>query len=106
MIAKTPTPPYYAVVFTSVRTSVDEGYYATNDKLVEMVKQVPGYLGHESAREEIGITVVYFDSLEASKNWKMQPDHKTAQQNGRDKWYSAYKVRVCKVERDYGFEKE
>ena len=104
MIAETPSPPYYAVIFTSERTAVDDGYGAMNDKLIELIKKHPGYLGHESAREGTGITAAYFDSLESIKSWKMEADHKLAQQYGREKWYTAYKVRICKVERDYGFE--
>src|SRR5208283_1810257 len=104
MIAKTPPPPYYAVIFTSARTTVDDGYVDMNDKLIALILKHPGYLGHESAREGIGITAAYFDSLESIKNWKMEADHKLAQQYGREKWYTAYKVRICKVERDYGFE--
>ncbi len=59
----------------------------------------------ESAREDLGITVSYWESLEAIKNWKQQSEHLLAQQRGRDYWYSAYKTRICKVERDYRFER-
>jgi heme-degrading monooxygenase HmoA len=71
----------------------------------ELAKQQPGYLGIEGARNEIGITVSYWKDLESIKHWKQQADHLTAQQKGRSDWYSAYKVRICLVERDYGFEK-
>ncbi len=104
MIAKTPSPPYYAVIFTLAGTDCYDGYGTMNDKLIELIQKHPGYLGHESAREGIGITAAYFDSLESIKNWKTEADHKLAQQYGREKWYTAYKVRICKVERDYGFE--
>jgi heme-degrading monooxygenase HmoA len=104
MIAQTPQPPYYAVIFTSLRTAGDNGYDAMSNKMVELAKQQPGYLGFESGRSETGITVSYWDSLDAIKNWKMNVDHQLAQKSGRDKWYSQYKVRICKVERDYGFE--
>jgi heme-degrading monooxygenase HmoA len=102
MIAKTPRAPYYAVIFTSLRTEEDEGYAAMSDKMVELAKQQPGYLGYESAHEELGITISYWDSLESIRNWKMNVDHQLAQKMGKEKWYSDYKTRVCKVERDYG----
>jgi heme-degrading monooxygenase HmoA len=102
MIAKTPEPPYYAVIFTSIRTKVDEGYALTADRMVEMAAQQPGFLGVESARNEIGITVSYWASLEDIRAWKQVGEHKTAQEAGRQRWYSAYKTRICKVERDYG----
>jgi heme-degrading monooxygenase HmoA len=103
-LAHTPEPPYYAAIFSSVRTDVDEGYYAMNDTLFEALSTMPGYLGHESAREEVGITVSYWSDLESLRNWKELPLHRKAQALGREKWYSAYKVRICKVERAYGFE--
>jgi|SRR5579872_1800373 len=103
MIANTPRAPYYAVIFTSLRTEGDNGY---GDMAVEMNKlasEQPGYLGFESAREGLGITVSYWDSLEAIKNWKANARHLFAQQQGREQWYQEYKVRICKVERDYSF---
>jgi len=104
MIAQTPQPPYYAVIFTSTRTEGDNGYAGMSDVIYELAKQQEGYLGIESARNETGITVSYWQSLEAIRNWKANADHMMAQKYGREKWYSSYKVRICKVERDYGFE--
>lgn len=103
MIAQTPKPPYYAVIFTSLRTDVDNGYESTADRMVELAQQQPGYLGHESARNEIGITVSYWESVEAIKNWKKNAEHLMAQQKGREEWYANYKTRICLVERDYEF---
>ncbi len=102
-IAQTPNPPYYAVIFTSLRTEGELGYGAMSERMVELATQQPGYLGHESAREGLGITVSYWESLEAIQEWKAQTDHLFAQQQGRDAWYSAYSVRICRVEREYGF---
>jgi heme-degrading monooxygenase HmoA len=106
MIANTPKPPYYAVIFTSARTTVDDGYAEMSDRMVELAKQQPGYLGHESARNEIGITVSYWESLDAIKNWKAVAEHLEAQAKGRKQWYSAYTTRICLVERDYSFNNE
>ncbi len=104
MIATTPAPPYYAVIFTSIRTAVDDGYEEMAHLMVNIGSSMPGFLGIESARNDIGITVSYWDSLENIRNWKQHADHIIAQQKGRSDWYSAYKTRICKVERDYGFE--
>ena len=104
MIAVTPPAPYYAVIFTSLKTEAANGYENMSDKMVELAQQQPGYLGYESARSELGITVSYWQSLEAIKNWKANLDHQMAQKIGREKWYTQYKVRICRVERDYGFE--
>jgi heme-degrading monooxygenase HmoA len=105
MIANTPKPPYYAVIFTSIRTEIEEDYNLTAIKMVEMAQEQEGYLGHESAREDLGITVSYWQNLDAIKNWKMNLDHLFAQKLGKSKWYAAYKTRICLVERDYGFDR-
>jgi heme-degrading monooxygenase HmoA len=104
MIATTPKPPYYAVIFSSITTVDNDGYGLMAKRMVELVKQQPGYLGHESARNDIGITVSYWENLDAIKNWKSVSEHLVAQQMGKDKWYAAYKTRICLVERDYGFD--
>ena len=105
MIAKTPLPPYYAVIFSSTMSDNHDGYSEMADLMVNLAEQQDGYLGVESARDEIGITVSYWKDLESIKNWKMQSDHKIAQKNGKGDWYARYKVRISKVERDYEFER-
>lgn len=104
MLAQTPEPPYYAVIFTSLRTDVAEGYGDTADRMVELAHGQPGFLGIESARQAVGITVSYWASLDAIRHWKQDAEHRIAQRAGRGKWYEAYTVRICKVERDYKFE--
>ena len=104
MIATTPAPPYYAVIFSSLRTEVDDGYADMAEQMVALATRQPGFLGVESAREGLGITVSYWESLEAIRHWKAHTDHLLAQKMGREKWYAAYKTRICKVERDYGME--
>ena len=99
--ARTPEPPYYAVIFTSLRTDVDEGYGDMSEKMVELASQQPGFLGVESARDPngIGITVSYWESEEAIANWRRHEEHRVAQQQGIAKWYSEFVTRVAKVER-------
>ena len=100
--AKTPDPPYYAVIFSSIRSEGDHGYGAMAERMLELAAQQQGFLGVESAREGLGITVSYWDSIEAIKNWKQNTEHLEAQRFGHQVWYSEFKVRVAKVERDYG----
>ena len=102
LTANTPKPPYYAVIFTSVRTKGDNGYGAMAAKMVELASKQPGFLGVESAREHVGITVSYWTDLESIKNWKDNIEHREAQKLGRKKWYSSFKTRISKVEREYG----
>ena len=101
MIADTPSPPYYAVIFTSVKKDNPVGYAEMADKMYALAAQQPGFLGVESAREAVGITVSYWETIEAIQQWKKHTDHLLAQKLGREQWYSAYKTRICRVEREY-----
>ncbi len=105
MIATTPQAPYYAVIFTSLRTDGDKGYGDMADRMVNLAAQQPGFLGVESAREGVGITVSYWQDLASIRAWKANAEHLIAQQTGRSDWYAQYKTRIAKVERDYGFDK-
>ena len=102
VIAQTPKPPYYAVIFTSIRTSVDEGYADMAKRMVELASQEPGFLGIESAREEVGITVSYWQDMLSIQRWKANVEHREAQKLGHEKWYASFRTRICKVEREYG----
>jgi heme-degrading monooxygenase HmoA len=104
-IAATPQPPYYAVIFTSTRTPGDDGYGAMAVRMMKLAAEQPGYLGVESVRDGLGITVSYWRSLDDIANWKRVAGHREAQRNGREKWYASFKTRIAKVERDYGFER-
>lgn len=99
-IANTPAPPYYAVIFTSLRTAGDNGYAAMAERMVALAQQQPGFLGVESAREGVGITVSYWSDLESIRAWKANAEHLEAQRRGRQEWYVAFKTRIARVERD------
>ncbi len=100
---KTNFKPYYAVIFTSTLHDNHEGYSEMAEKMENLAKQQKGYLGMDSARNDVGITISYWESLEAIKTWKQQGEHIQAQLKGRQEWYPWYNVRVCKVEREYEF---
>jgi heme-degrading monooxygenase HmoA len=99
-IANTPKPPYYAVIFTSVRTEGDNGYAEAAARILEIARQQPGFLGYEAARTDVGVSVSYWESLEAIKAWKEHPEHKKVQAK-EQLWYGENKIRISKVERDY-----
>src|ERR1700730_15237667 len=103
-IARTPNPPDYAVIFTSLRTDGDRGYGRMADRMVELALAQPGFLGVESVRgaDGLAITVSYWARKEAIVAWKRHVDHQTAQCAGQRIWYADYQVRVASVERDYG----
>ncbi len=105
-IAKTPEPPYYAVIFTSLRTADDpEGYAAMADRMIELASGQPGFLGVESVRDAYGtgITVSYWSSLAAIRRWREHAEHQVAQSQGRSTWYREYRLRICRVEREIQF---
>lgn len=104
-IAKTPQPPYYAVIFSSYLTEEVEGYAEMGDEMYDLAQKQKGFLGFESVRNEMGITVSYWETLHDIKNWKTNEAHLVAQKKGKSQWYQSFKTRICKVEREYGFEK-
>jgi len=99
--AGTPEPPYYAVIFTSQRTDVDDGYAAMADRMVELASKQSGFLGMESVRDAggLGITVSYWTSLEAIAAWRAHAEHRIAQATGRKQWYAHFETRIARVER-------
>lgn len=100
-------PPYYAAIFTSRRSGEDdEGYAEASSRMMELATAMPGFLGVDSAREDVGITVSYWRDIDAIKAWKRDAEHMLAQGEGRARWYDAYRLRITKVERDYGFTRE
>jgi len=101
MFAQTPEPPYYAVIFTSLKAKEDQGYSAMSNHMVALVQQQEGFLGFESARETLGITVSYWRDEASILAWKAQIEHQQAQKAGKERWYTDYKIRIAKVERDY-----
>ena len=107
MIARTPEPPYWAVIFTSRRAPADDdGYARRAEAMRELAARQPGYLGVENARgaDGLGITVSYWASEEAMRAWKHVAAHAAAQRSGRERWYADYTARVARVERAYTLE--
>lgn len=100
-------PPYYALVFTSVRTEGDNGYGETADRMGELVKEIPGFLGEDAARTPggLGITVAYFRDLDAIEKWRSNMEHMAAKKHGRAHWYERYSLHIAKVEHSHGFER-
>ena len=104
-LSNTPQPPYYAVIFSSVRENDDAAYLVMAEKMDALAKKQPGFLGFETTRDIIGISVSYWESLEAIQHWKNNVDHQEAQGKGKSDWYKSYKVRIARVEKEYSFDK-
>lgn len=101
-------PPYYAVIFTSRLLPRTAGYEEMAERMVALASVQPGFLGFDSARGDdgLGITVSYWDSLDAVAGWKAVAEHREAQAKGRGEWYAEYRIRVTKVEKDITFSGE
>ncbi|WP_026778082.1 antibiotic biosynthesis monooxygenase [Polaribacter sp. Hel_I_88] len=106
MIVDNLKTPYYAVIFTTILTDNQENYRETAKRMEALAKLQKGFLGIESARSELGITVSYWQSLEDITAWKNNIEHTEIRNLGREKWYKKYQLRICKVELEYGFEKK
>jgi heme-degrading monooxygenase HmoA len=105
-LARTPTPPYYAVIFTSIRTAAEpEEYAEMAQRMVDLASHRWGFLGVESVRDEagVGITVSYWDSREAIEAWGRDAAHLEAQTLGMSVWYERFRLRICRVEEDRVF---
>lgn len=103
-LARTPEPPYYAVIFSSLRTEGDRGYGEMAGRMAALAATQPGYLGMESARgaDGVGLTISYWRDEASIQAWKRDTDHQQAQRAGQQTWYADYQVRIAKVERAYG----
>ncbi len=100
----TARPPYYAVIFTSIRADGDDaGYAAASARMIELAGGMDGFLGVDSARDGIGITVSYWQDEASIVAWRRESEHAEAQRRGRGEWYAAFQLRVCRVEREYGY---
>lgn len=91
-------PPYYAVIFTSTLNPDAKGYDAMAKTMVELAKEQPGFLGIDSVRNGLGITISYWKTLADIQQWGRHPQHKEAIRKGKKLWYKKYTIRICKVE--------
>ena len=101
--AQTPEPPYYAVIFTSLRNEGDDGYAQMAERMMELAARQEGFLGAESVRDGLGITVSYWRDRDSIARWKADMEHREAQRLGREKWYRSYRIRIAKVEEERHF---
>ncbi len=102
-IAETPKAPYFAVIFTIVAGKIDEEDAGMSDQMAKLAHEQEGFLGMEAASGDLGIIVSYWNSLEAIQKWRQNSEHQVAQKAGKSGVFAAFKIRICKVERDYGF---
>lgn len=95
-----------AVIFTAMRSGNDEpGYQAAAAKMAELASRQPGYLGLESARgaDGLGVTVSYWASDDAARQWRDHAEHAAIRERGRAIWYDSYRLHVARIERGYSW---
>ncbi len=95
-------------VFRSrLRDGAREAYGPVAARMDELVRTMPGYVSHKGFAAEDGerVTIVEFESEEAVRAWRMHPEHREAQRNGRALYYEAFNLQVCEVVRSARFER-
>jgi len=103
-LARTPEPPYYAVIFTAIHNvSPGDRYAETAARILALAAEQPGFLGVDMANEGIDITVSYWADEASIAAWKRNAEHAVAQHEGKARWYDTYEIRIARVERAYGF---
>ena len=99
------SPPYYAVVFSSVRRPSIPEYAAAGQRMTELTAAQPGFLGIEELNEgQRGITISYWADLDSIQAWKKNAEHQMAQAKGQKFWYERFELKVARVAKAYGFE--
>ena len=98
----------YAVIFKSKRQDANsELYYQHNDLLDEKIKSLPGYIKHSGLRHpetREGVTIAYFNSLDAIDNWRKDGEHMNAKKLAKSEFYENYSVEVTEVLDAYGWD--
>lgn len=80
-------------------------YERTGARMLELVRQIPGFLGMDYAETERGeLLVARFESHEALAAWRNHPEHRAAQERGRDRFFEHYRIEVCETVRAYDFQ--
>lgn len=99
-----PVLPYYAVIFISTRSKSLEGYAEMDEKTIEKVKTLDGFLGYESIKNgDDGIFISYWENMEVIEKWKNDSIHMEAKEYGFAKWYTRIISQICKIEHSMEF---
>ncbi len=80
-------------------------YGSTAERLLKFASAMPGFISFRHYVGEDGemLAMVEFASAEALAAWRDQPEHRTAQQRGREEFYAEYQVVNCAVINEYGY---
>ena len=83
-----PEPPYIASIFNYFLSDQLEGYEEYDELTLELAKEMPGYLGHESFKHDgRGTFISYWRDMDSILAWASEPRHMEAKQKGKSNWY-------------------
>lgn len=103
MIALTPEPPYYAVIFSSYLKNNLYDYEETFEKLMQIAGEIDGFIGMESVRNDFGISISYWKDKSSIEEWKENFEHIIAKKRGKQEWYKNYSLKIARVEYEKNF---
>jgi heme-degrading monooxygenase HmoA len=94
------------IVLFRIRTRDDidqEEYQRAFERMLELVSEMPGFLGIEGFAGEDGseLAVARFDSPEAIAAWRDHPEHVRTRQRGREEFFASYEITIATVSRHY-----
>ena len=92
----------YAVIFRATVAQLDDEYFRMAENMKNLAFSKYGCLDFVTVTEgDEEIAISYWESEQQIRDWKNDPQHRIAQQAGRDKWYQSYNVEICEVGRSY-----
>ncbi len=92
----------YAVIFRAEINNLDSSYTELSSRMRDLAINQYGcneFVATTEGNYEIAIS--YWDNLEQIKLWKQDAEHLVAQELGKSKWYSFYKIQIVEVIREY-----
>lgn len=99
--------PYGVVMPTQIVTmfrsrlnpGIDIAYADVAQRMNDLATQMPGYVEHKSFRADDGerVTIVTFADQASHDAWRHHPEHRAAQQAGRERFYSEYSLTIAEV---------
>lgn len=108
-LLRTPDPPYYAIITTNIQSGKSqEEYDQTMQEMLKVVKKLPGFLGSETAYDQVAdgrrfkLGVTYWSNLEAISSWREHAQHMRVKKRGKELWYDEHNTRICHVISQYG----
>ena len=74
-------------------------------RMYALVSAMPKFIRMKDfqASDDEAISIAEFDTLEHMTAWREHPEHKAAQERGRQEFFKEYTIQVCTMVRDSHF---